>query len=266
MMQVRRLRTTAPAHFQDLRSRIAGQPDGQVGRVLDGPVEVPRSQRVDVQVRSGIEKVDGMGDPIAHRPLHRAHVIAKGPHQLERVLHDPLFQFGFQFRSIREIPPLTRIVEHGQHLLLTQAEAADVAIPGDPFLQDHGEPARLVIGPDDLLERMANGDISPAASVGVLEDAGQTDMSHESGPVERIHQVPQALGVVESRQAVLVGQDNRLWMGHAQADGQAGLEKLVVRRPDKGIVDHRDSLEDGILEVTAVVGDLVRDTVDHDGV
>ena len=55
-------------------------------------------------------------------------------------------------------------------------------------------------------------------------------------------------------------------MSDAELDGQAGLEKLVVRRPHKWIVDNRRSLQHGVFEVGTIIRHFMGDAVDDDGI
>ena len=64
----------------------------------------------------------------------------------------------------------------------------------------------------------------------------------------------------------LLGKHHRLRAGDAQAGGQAGFEELVVGGPHEGIVDHVAALQNGVLEIRAVVGHLVRNAIYQHGI
>src|SRR2546421_3966495 len=70
----------------------------------------------------------------------------------------------------------------------------------------------------------------------------------------------------DPRDVLFVWQDHCLRAGNTQLRSQGCLEELVVRGPHEGIIDHSHTLEDGILEIEPVIGYLVRDTVNNDGV
>ena len=72
------------------------------------PVEVVGGERVDVHVGGGVHEVDGVRHPVPHRPLHRVHVVAERPHQLQRVGHHPVAQLGAQVVVLDVVLPLPR--------------------------------------------------------------------------------------------------------------------------------------------------------------
>jgi hypothetical protein len=113
---------------------------------------------------------------------------------------------------------------------------------------------------------MAHVHVPPAAAVGVLEDTGQADVADDRVPVQREDQIAETLVVDDAGHVVLIGQDQRLRTGDAEAGGQGGVEELVVRGPHEWVVDDGDPLQHGVLQVAAVVGDLVRDAVDEDDI
>ena len=55
-------------------------------------------------------------------------------------------------------------------------------------------------------------------------------------------------------------------MGEPEPGGQRRAEELVVGGPHERVVDDGGPFEHGVLEVAAVVRDLVRDPVDEHGV
>ena len=134
-------------------------------------------ERVHVHVRGGVHEVDGVGHAVAHRPLDRVHVVAERPHQLQRIVDDPLVQRRPTGSSCSAMYfCCVRVVRHRQHFFLAQAQAADVLVPVDELLHDHRQQAGLVVVADQLFLRVADVDALPAAAVGVLQDARQADV------------------------------------------------------------------------------------------
>src|SRR5688500_4510651 len=127
---------------------------------------------------------------------------------------------------LHELLSSDRVVIHRQDLLLAEAHAAHEVLPLDEFLHDHRQHAGLVIVVDQLLERAADVDISPAAAVRVLENAGQPDVLDDSLPVERKLQVPQALVVLDARDVLLVRQDDRFRARDAELRDERRAENL----------------------------------------
>ncbi len=113
---------------------------------------------------------------------------------------------------------------------------------------------------------MADVHLLPASSMGVLQDAGETDVLHQGVPVERELQVAQGFGVDDAGDVLLVGQQHGLRAGEAERGGQGGSEELVVRAPHERIVHHGDAAEHRVLEPGSIEGNLVGNPVDHDAV
>src|SRR5690242_5576332 len=138
-------------------------------------------------------------------------------------------------------------------------------LPLDELLHDHGEQAGVVVVVDQLVERVADVDLFPAAAVGVFEHTGQANIVYDGLPVHPF-KVAQAVGVDDAGDVVFVGQGNGLGAGDAEPGGKGRLEELVVGGPHEGVVDDGCALENGVLEVGAVVGHLLGDAVYDDGV
>ena len=83
------------------------------------------------------------------------------------------------------------IVLDWENMLASNADAAHELVPRDELLDDHREHATVVVVVDQLLERVADIYIAPAAAVRVLEDARQANVGDDAVPVERIDQVAQ---------------------------------------------------------------------------
>ena len=60
----------------------------------------------------------------------------------------------------------------------------------------------------------------------------------------------------------MLWQENGLWYRYTKLCREAVIEKLVVGRPPKGIVDYICPLERHAFEHCAVIRNLVRDTID----
>src|SRR5438445_1404620 len=103
-------------------------------------------------------------------------------------------------------------------------------------------------------------------AVRVLEYAGKPDVPQHRVPVEREHQVAEALLVTDPRDVLLVRQHDGLRARDPEPGRERRAEELVIGAPHEGVVDDRHALEHGVLQVRAVKWDLVRDTVDDDGV
>ena len=135
-------------------------------------------------------------------------------------------------------------------------------IPLDELLHDHRQLARRVVVREQIVERAADVDVTPAAAVRVLENARQPDIARDAIPVDRIFEITQALIVLDAGEVFLVRQRDGAWAGDTERRRQRRVEELVVRRPHERIVDDDSALKHGVLEEGPVVGDLVRDPVD----
>ena len=220
---------------------------------------------VDVHIGRRVHKVNGIGDAIAHGELHAVHVIAQDAVEQPRVLRNPLAQRRGQVVMLHQVTPLLGVILNGHDVVLADANAAHIGIPLDVLLQHHAQRARLVIGADQLVNRIHAIAILPAAAPGVLEDGGQPHILGDGVPVQRIHEVAQALADHPLRVG-LHGQHKGLGRGHAQPRRQTSPKELVVRAPPEGVVDHIGPLEHGILEISAVIGDFVADAVNEHGI
>ncbi len=153
-----------------------------------------------------------------------------------------------------------------QDVALPDAEAAYELVPLDELLDDHGPETRVIVVVQQLLGRPADEDVLPAAAVRVLENARKPDVPQYCVPVEREHQVAETLLVADPRDVLLVRQHDGLGARDPEPGRERRAEELVVSAPHERVVDDRHPLEHGVLQVRPVERDLVRDTVDDDGV
>ena len=161
-------------------------------------------------------------------------------------LHDALPQFRGQVGMVFDIAAVLRVVLDGHDVGATDTDAAHELVEVDEFLQDHGQRVRLVVGADQLVDRVDLVHVLPAAAPGVLEDSGQPDIGDDGVPVQRIVQVAQTLAD-DALDIRLVGQDQRSGRRDSQAGNQAGAEELVVRAPPERVVDGVRALEQRVL-------------------
>ncbi len=73
-------------------------------------------------------------------------------------------------------------------------------------------------------------------------------------------------GDIDVAGIALLREEHGLGDGDAEFGGDGIVEKFVVGGPPEGIVDDVGALQDGVLEIAAVVCDFVGDAVDDDGV
>src|SRR5207245_8382309 len=99
------------------------------------------------------------------------------------------------------------------------ADAAHVVVPVDELLQDHRLQAGLVVGGDELFDRVDDEDVFPPAAGVRLEHGGEARVRNQVLPVERKLQVAQRLHVVDGGNVLLVRQDDGLRNRHAQLPG-----------------------------------------------
>ena len=110
-------------------------------------------------------------------------------------------------------------------------------------------------------------DVLPAASGKRFEDGRASDVIEKAIPVDRIFEVVQRFRIdVHVARISFLGQENGLGDGDAELRGHGVIEKFVVGRPPERIVDDVCSLENGMLEVAAVILDLMGDAVHDDAV
>src|SRR5436305_9855342 len=110
---------------------------------------------------------------------------------------------------------------------------------------------------EQILNRATDVDVAPAAAVGILEYARQSDIVDDRLPIERVLEVAQTFIVLDARDVLLVRERHRARAGDAKGRGERGVEELVVGRPHEGIADDDRSLEHGVLQEGAVIRNLV---------
>src|SRR5262249_8293194 len=149
----------------------------------------------DIHVGGWVHEVDGVGNAIANGPFERIHIVPQCTHQLQRILHNTLAEFGAQVLVFNVIFAFVRVVFDRQHFLLPQADAADVLLPLDELLNDDGAQAKAIVILEHFLQGVTNENILPTASKGIFQHTGKTNVVNNTLPVEGVDQVAQAFSV-----------------------------------------------------------------------
>ena len=242
--------------------------ENEVRHLLQHPLKVVFLDREVVEIGGRIQEVDGVEDVVTHRELDGVHVVPQSVDEDARLL-DGLIAQGAGGR-VRDLVALferrARVVADGEDVLAPDADAAHVVLPVDELLQDHRLQAAGVVGGDQLLDGVDDVHVLPASPGVRLEHRRQPGVGDDAFPVQRMLKVAQRLLVVDVGDVLLVGQDHGLGHRDAELARQRAFEELLIRLPPEGVVDDDGAHQRGALEVGAVVGDLVRDAVDDDGV
>ncbi len=157
------------------------------------------------------------------------------------------------------------VVGHDVDFRLADDVATEVLLEVDCGLEGHAEVAGLVVGAEELVRVVDVEDIAPAASVVGLEEGGKFYVVEDGLPVERELEVAAGLGGDLGREA-FVRQKRGAGDGDAELGGKGVVEEFVIGRPPEGVVDDLGAGQCGVLQVGAVEGHVVRDTVDDDGI
>ena len=118
---------------------------------------------------------------------------------------------------------------------------------------------------EELLRRVNFVNMLPSSAGVRLEEGREADVVENFVPVQRINQVTHRL-VCRAFGMFLVRQNHRGRNGHAEFGGQRVVKKFVVGGPPEWIVDDDCSAECGVLEISAIEGDVLRDAVDDDAI
>ena len=151
-------------------------------------------------------------------------------------------------------------------MLAPDADAADVVVPVDELLQDHRLEPGLVVGRDELLDRVDDEHVLPAAARVGLQHRRQARVADQRLPVQRELEVAERPLLVDVGDVLLVGQHDRLRHRDPELARERALEELLVRLPPEGVVDDHGAHEHRALQVGAVVGHLMGDPVHEHGV
>src|SRR5258706_215392 len=163
------------------------------------------------------------------------------------------------------VATLIGIVADRRDVVFAEGEAAHVAGEIDEFLQGHAVWRSFVVGGEELFFVVDLVDVLPAAAGIGLEDGGATNVIEEAVPIDGIIEIVQGFGGdVDVGGIAFLWEEDSLRNGNAQFRGDGVVEKLVVG--GQGIVDDVRALQNGVLEIAAVVFDFVGDAVDDYGV
>src|SRR5271157_6538566 len=113
------LKKRRPPQLRHMR-RLPGLGNSQVRHFSHDPVEVSLPHGVQIGVRRRVHEVDGVGNAILNRKLHRVQVVTQGATELEGVLLDTLEQHLFVAPPLLNIPLRVRparVVGHDADLL-----------------------------------------------------------------------------------------------------------------------------------------------------
>src|SRR5256885_9460131 len=209
--------------------------DDEIAHLLEDPREVVLFDRKAIEVRGGIEPVDGVELAFPDRKLHGVHVVPERIRETDRVEDGTGAQVAFHGPAY-DVPFVEwsgGVVANRKDVLPSDGDAPDVVLPLDELLKDHRlrpvsgrEPAGLVVGPDELVLRVDSIDVLPSAAGVWLQDRGQARVLDERVPVERVLDVAQRV-IRDVGDVRLVRQDDGLRHGYAKFARKRALEELL---------------------------------------
>ena len=99
---------------------MQGAVDDQAGHFVDDVFEIKFGDAVALEIRSGIQEIDGVGDSVLDREFDGVHLVAEGLVDRLRVFHDTRAELGRQIVMIDEVLALLGIVVNGQRYRIFQ--------------------------------------------------------------------------------------------------------------------------------------------------
>src|SRR5260370_1511090 len=229
--------------------------------------EIELGDAVALHIRSGIEEIDGVGDLVLDGELDGVHFVAEGQVDGLRVFDDARGERVGKIFVFDEVAALVGIVADGSDVVFSEGEAADVAGEVDEFLQGHAVGRGFVVRGEEFFLGADLVDVFPTAAGERLEDGRAADVIEETVPIDGIGEVVQGFGSdVDVAGIALLREENGFGDSEAELRGDGIVEKFVVSGPPEGIVDDVGALQDGVLEVAAIIFDFVGNAVDDDGV
>src|SRR6266516_5537589 len=157
-----------PSQLAFLGTRLLCKADSHICHMFDYPVKVKRSQRVDIHLGGRIEEVDSVRNPITDSPIEGIHIIAQCACELERILHNTTTQFRAEILIFNAVFVIVWIILDWQHFFLSQADAADILLPFDNFLDNRCSQANLVIAIQKIFKRVTGKSISRTIATSVF--------------------------------------------------------------------------------------------------
>jgi hypothetical protein len=166
-----------------------------------------------------------------------------------------------------QVAALFGIVANWGDVVFPEGEATHVAGEVDEFLEGHAIGRSFVVSSEEFFFVADFVDVLPAATGKRLEDGGAADVIEEPIPIDGIIEIVQGFGSdVDLAGIALLREKDGLGDGDAEFCGDGVIEKFVVGGPPEGIVDDVGALQDGVLEIAAIVFDFVGDAVNDDGI
>src|SRR5215472_13512714 len=145
-----------PQHFFPARpGRIAlsvkSAVDHQSRHFFHDQLKIEFRDAVALEIRRGIQEVDGIGHAVLYRELDGVHFVPERLIDGLRVLHNAHTEFRRQVSMVNQVLPFLRIIVNGDNVGLAKREAAHVLCEIDEFLQGHAMRGGLVVGGQQLL-------------------------------------------------------------------------------------------------------------------
>ena len=100
--------------------------DDQAGHPIHHMLEIKFGDAIALEIRRGIQEVDGVRNAIFDRELDGIHFVAECLIDGLRVLHDTRAQFGLKVIMFDQIAALLRIVGDRDNIRFAEREAADI--------------------------------------------------------------------------------------------------------------------------------------------
>ena len=200
---------------------------------IHDPIEVLLTHGMDVGIRRRVEEVDGIGNAVFYRELHRVQVVTQRPAQGLRIFYDPVQQLGIgrcRIFHIALVMRRLRIVVHDVDFFLPDHIAAKIFFELDAMLQGHAQVAGLVVVMEKFLRRVDLVHMLPSSTGIRLEESREADVVKNFFPVQRINQVAHGL-VGRAFGMFVMRQDHSRRNGHAQLRRQRVVEEFVVGGP-----------------------------------
>src|SRR6266480_5089903 len=134
-----------PAQFAILWAWMFRETDSHISHMLDHPIEIKRSQRVNIHVWSRVHEVDRVRNAVTNGPLKGVHIVSQCAHELQRVLNNTFSEFRAQMFVFNMIFTRARVVFDRKNFFLSKADAADILLPLDKFLYNGRTKTKTII-------------------------------------------------------------------------------------------------------------------------
>src|SRR5467141_4689412 len=230
-------------------------------------LEIEFRNAVALEIRRGIQEVDGVGYAVFDGELDGIHFVAQRLIDGLRIFHHTRAELRSQVLMVDQVLAFLGIIVNGDNVRLAESETAQVLSEIDEFLEGHAVRRSLVVCREEFLFVVHFVDVLPATTRKRLQDGRPPDVIEQPVPVDGIFQIVERFARdIHVAGITLLREEYGLGDGESQLGGHGVVKIFVVGCPPEWIVDDVAPLKNGVLQVTAVIFDFMRDAVDDDAV